>query len=132
MRKNKSEIIKEWFEKADNDLLSARRLMEIPPPILDTACFHCQQVVEKYLKAYLIYQGKDIIKTHDVTLLLKSCSEFDYGFESINMKNLEDFSVDIRYPDDALIPSLEEAKEYLQIAEDIKELVRKKIDLGSL
>ncbi len=44
--------IEAWLTKANNDLRSAQRLIEIEPMILDTACFHCQQAVEKSLKAF--------------------------------------------------------------------------------
>jgi HEPN domain-containing protein len=40
-----------WLEKAENDLNTAQRVLEIEPMILDTACFHCQQSIEKCLKA---------------------------------------------------------------------------------
>jgi HEPN domain-containing protein len=79
------------------------------------------------LKAYLIYQDKIIKKTHDLIVLQEFCSELDSDFEQFKLTKLDDFSVDIRYPDDAIAPTLEEAKEYLQIAEAVKELVRKKI-----
>ena len=127
MKKNKEEIIYEWYAKADSDIAMAIKAIDFPPIILDGACFHCQQAVEKYLKAYLIYHGKDVVKTHSLDFLIDSISEFDVDFASIDTKDLEDFSVDIRYPDDATAPTLEEAEEYLQIAEAVKELVRKKI-----
>ena len=52
--------IESWLEKAQHDLDSAQRLIEIEPMILDNACFHSQQAIEKYLKAYLIYHSEDI------------------------------------------------------------------------
>ena len=52
-----------WLNKAEHDLISAQRLLEIEPMILDNACFHCQQAIEKCLKAFLVYQGRDIMLT---------------------------------------------------------------------
>lgn len=49
--------IEAWLNKAEIDLLSTQRLLEIEPMILDSACFHCQQAVEKSLKAYLSYKA---------------------------------------------------------------------------
>jgi HEPN domain-containing protein len=43
--------IKLWLEKAQHDLMSSERMLEIEPKILDSACFHCQQAIEKTLKA---------------------------------------------------------------------------------
>lgn len=58
--------VEAWFNKAEHDLISTQRLLEIEPMILDNACFHCQQAIEKYLKGYLIYNGFEIERTHDV------------------------------------------------------------------
>lgn len=38
--------VREWLQKAEKDLLSARILLKHDPPVLETACFHCQQVAE--------------------------------------------------------------------------------------
>lgn len=127
MNEEKRKLILAWYEKADHDIIMSKRGIEIAPFVLDSACFHCQQAVEKYLKAYILYQGKEIIKTHNLEFLKETCAEYDYDFEDLDFKDLNSFSSDIRYPDDALLPTIEEAKEYLQVAEDIKELVRKKI-----
>jgi HEPN domain-containing protein len=39
--------VKEWLQNAKDDLLSAQILIEHEPPVLEPACFHCQQAVEK-------------------------------------------------------------------------------------
>ena len=49
----KLELVREWLVKADTDLRSAKALAKLADPIRDTACFHCQQTVEKALKALL-------------------------------------------------------------------------------
>jgi HEPN domain-containing protein len=54
----------EWLRKAKNDALSARILIFHLNPITDTACFHCQQAVEKLLKAFLGYRGISFEKVH--------------------------------------------------------------------
>jgi HEPN domain-containing protein len=51
--------VKKWFEVADHDIENARMIIESNPVILDIACFHCQQAVEKYLKAFLVYKKTD-------------------------------------------------------------------------
>jgi HEPN domain-containing protein len=63
-------FIESWLSKAGHDLVSAQRLLEIEPVILDNACFHCQQAIEKYLKAFLVYNGRDIERTHNI---ISSC-----------------------------------------------------------
>jgi len=121
------DYVKSWIEKAEHDLLSAQRLLEIEPMILDSACFHCQQAVEKLLKAFLIYNGLDIEKTHNIIFLLKQCANFDRVFVTIDPLNINAYAVNGRYPDDNLMPEKEEAESYYQLALHIKSLVLERI-----
>jgi len=44
----------EWVDKAEGDLITARREYRArKSPNYDAVCFHAQQAAEKYLKAYL-------------------------------------------------------------------------------
>ena len=95
--------------------------------ILDSACFHCQQAIEKYLKAFLIYNGKEAAKTHDIDYLLQQCACFDPVFDSVDPANINDYAVQGRYPDYALMPEPDEAKDYYQLALHIKSLVLERI-----
>lgn len=121
--------IRQWFLIADHDLTTAKTILHYEPMITDTACFHCQQAVEKYLKAFLIYKGATISKTHSIDFLLKQCKAIDAEFDSIEENGLDDFAVTIRYPDDYIAPELYKAQDYLSTAEKVKELVLKKVDL---
>ena len=129
MNEDVKDYIGKWLVKAEHDLLNAQTVIEYNPLILDTACFHCQQAVEKYLKAFLVYKGVIVERTHNLNFLLDVCSQHDNDFSTIETKNLNDFGVEIRYPDNFLSPSMEETKEYLQIALEIKNLECKKINL---
>lgn len=64
MSKTNSTNYKDWLEKAEHDLEDAKKLLQ-NGGYTDTICFHAQQAVEKYLKAYLIYKkinpGRSII-----------------------------------------------------------------------
>ncbi len=115
--------IKKWLEIADHDFEAAQIILEYNPVILDISAFHCQQAVEKYFKAFLSFHNMHFEKTHDVLLLKKMCSKIDTDFSDINLKNLNEFAVGVRYPDDYIMPSLKETKEYLQMATEIRELV---------
>ena len=121
------EYIKEWLLKAEHDIISAQRLLEIEPMILDSACFHCQQAVEKSLKAFLCYHGKDIEKTHDIIYLLSECSNFDSIFETIAPSNINAYAVQGRYPDSSLMPEIEETKAFYQLAIQVNNLVKERI-----
>ena len=121
--------IEQWLEKADHDLIAAKIIIDIQPLILDIACFHCQQAVEKYLKTFLVFKKQDFPKTHNLDLLLKNCLGLNIAFASIDLLNLEDFAVRTRYPHDSIIPTNEEAVRFYQLAVAVKTLVLKEIDL---
>lgn len=77
--------IESWLVKADHDLMSAQRLLEIEPMILDNACFHCQQAIEKCLKPFLMFHGRDVERTHNVIFLLSECANFDPVFKEVDL-----------------------------------------------
>ncbi|MBH2005284.1 MAG: HEPN domain-containing protein [Sphingobacteriia bacterium] len=129
MTKSHLTFIKAWLIKAENDLASAERLIEIQPSILDTACFHCQQSVEKNLKAFLIAKGIEPKRTHDIKELLEACAKIEPVFVTINPKRMDDFSVDIRYPDQAEAPELKEALDLFGIALAVKQTVVDRISI---
>jgi HEPN domain-containing protein len=127
MNKVTADFIKQWLAKANEDLLVVKKLTEYEIIATSSVCFHCQQAVEKYLIAFLIANGMDIKKTHNIEFLLSECADFDSDFANIDPKELSDFGVEIRYPGDMYIPNQDETLEYRAIAYDIKELVEAKI-----
>jgi len=90
----------EWLEIADNDFDSAILLNEAVRKHYEIICYHCAQAIEKYLKAYLIFNNIIPKKTHDLRFLLNSCIEINKDFENIitECTYLNKFSNDIRYP----------------------------------
>ncbi len=54
--KDRSVLARGWFRKGDSDLVDARRTTASEGPY-DTACFHAQQAVEKYLKVFSPGEG---------------------------------------------------------------------------
>src|ERR1700747_3305576 len=102
------DFIKQWFEKADHDMLNAKLVIDYEPLILDTACFHCQQAMEKNLKAFMVFKNQEVVKTHDIKYLLKQYTKLGIDFTYIDIKNIQDFASDGRYPDNAISPTLEE------------------------
>ena len=92
--------------------MTAQRLLEIEPMILENACFHCQQAIEKCLKAFLAYNARDIERTHNVIFLLSECANFDPIFATVDPMNINAYAVQGRYPDSNLMPTAAEAKSY--------------------
>jgi HEPN domain-containing protein len=126
------EIVKLWCLKADNDLKAGKDELSTENPATDTVCFHMQQCVEKYLKAFLVYHGKEITKTHNLALLLQQCIDIDPSFEklkAIGAAILTAYAVNSRYPDDFYIPTQPESQQAVNIAEDARIFVLTKIKL---
>lgn len=91
----------EWIEKAEADfdvvvvLRRSRKRRRY-----DAICFHCQQCVEKYLKARLNEADLPLPHTHDLALLLKRCLSTEplWVVMEMKLKFLTDFAVATRYP----------------------------------
>ncbi len=128
MNKETKEFIQNWLTKANEDLLVIEKLTEFEVIATSAVCFHCQQLAEKVLKAYLIANGKEIRKTHNIEFLLSECADFDIEFEDIDPKNLSDFGVDVRYPGDMYIPNVNETLEYKKLSVGLKEFTENKIN----
>ncbi|MCD6013537.1 MAG: DNA-binding protein [Flavipsychrobacter sp.] len=118
------EHLGQWMLKAEHDIIGAQRLLEIEPMILDIASFHCQQAIEKCFKAFLLYNGQEIVKTHDVIFLQKECAKLDPVFATIDVRDINLYAVGTRYPDDALMPEVEEAKYFYQLSQQVYDLVK--------
>ncbi|MGB9621127.1 MAG: HEPN domain-containing protein, partial [Brevinematia bacterium] len=88
----------------------------------DTLCFHCQQTVEKLLKAFLVYHNVDFQKVHTIEYLIRLCSKIDNEFESLYemTKKLTDYAVEVRYPDEFYI--LMRLKKLLKVQLSLKNL----------
>lgn len=131
MNAPQSEFVKNWLIKANEDIAVVDELMRSDlSAFTSSICFHSQQAVEKFLKAFLAYKDVDFSKTHDVDYLLSLCINIENaGFSNVDLKSLAEFAVSVRYPDDFFVPSESEAKEYRDIAVEIKILVESKIVL---
>jgi HEPN domain-containing protein len=55
--------VEDWVLLADNDLYAAEIIIKDDHPLTNIIAFHCQQAIEKYLKAYLIENDVPLIKT---------------------------------------------------------------------
>lgn len=128
MNQEKKEYINNWLFRAREDIAVMQYLEKAGVGnYTSTICFHAQQAVEKYLKAFLILHDIDFPRTHDVDYLLLECRKIDRSNFKFDFKSLTEFGVSLRYPDDFYIPGLNETKEYLEIALEVKETVEKKL-----
>ena len=122
---------REWIEKAEGDFLVASQIMKRSKDrVLDAACFHCQQTVEKYFKARLVEAGVGFPKTHDLVVLLNlilSLEPLWAPFQSAALA-LTDYAVDFRYPGDSA--TLAEAKQCFKDCKSIRREARLRLGLS--
>ena len=121
------EVLRQWVRKAEHDLEAARRIMAVEDGCpYDTACFHCQQASEKYLKALLTLVGIHAGHTHDLQKLVEDLPpETRSRFPMAALAALNPYAVDARYVDDWREPGPSEANSALQTAEMVRAEVRR-------
>ncbi|MDO8446786.1 MAG: HEPN domain-containing protein [Deltaproteobacteria bacterium] len=123
------DLVHQWIHIAERDLLTAKQGLEAETVVTETVSFHCQQAVEKYLKAFLVKHQIEFSKTHSIMMLLNLCSKVDKSFkEDLSEADvLTDYAVEIRYPDEWYEPTIEESKQAYEIAVKVKGFVLDKL-----
>ena len=117
----------DWFEKADDDLDAARRLLGPPKPLPWVSCFHAQQCAEKYLKGYLVAQAIEFNFVHDLFYLMQECANRQPAFLELEATTeiLAKYGAGMRYPmEDFVSPDEDEAWEAVRLAEKVAAFVR--------
>jgi HEPN domain-containing protein len=126
---------KVWISLSEEDLKASSELLEfadLPKAIL----FHCQQSVEKILKAVLEEYDLRVPKIHNIEELYRLMP--DAIKESLNisldhLSGLSDIYIDTRYPSDlgllpTGLPTKEDAEEIFQIASDIVQKIKTNLE----
>ncbi|MBW8049769.1 MAG: HEPN domain-containing protein [Cytophagales bacterium] len=128
--KSKQEIIKNWIIKGDHDLGTSKLTLEHIAEYKDIIGFHCQQAVEKYLKGYLIFLDIDFEHKHNLTYLLDLISSKDkFSDQYYKMVDkLEDYAVEIRYPEKIVEPTDKELQDAINIADKFRKIILDKMN----
>ena len=108
--------------KAEADYRAATALDPVDLP--DVVCFHCQQCVEKYLKAGLVSLGLPTRKTHNLIVLNDLVAGEDARFRELqeHLDFLNPFSVLGRYPGFSV--TADDARKALDIARQLRLRIR--------
>ncbi len=118
-------IVRQWLEKAEEDLKAGEALLVADPPFLYPACFHAQQAAEKYLKAFLTWEQIEFPKTHMIEKLLDllrpAHAALAAGVDGARL--LTDYGVDIRYPGDQPRPTLQQAQDAITLARRVRDTI---------
>lgn len=124
-------LLAEWVDKAAADYQSAVALgRRRKAPLPDIVCYHCQQCVEKYLKAYLIAQGSTPPRIHDLEELLNLCALHDATLTKRLplVQFLNPYAVLIRYP--GMTATVVEAQEAVHALRRMRTILRRKLGMS--
>ena len=117
-------LTQEWLEVAEDDLKTAQLLLAHrgPPRAI---CFHCQQAVEKFLKAFLQEQGVAPPHVHFLPQLLAEGEEYESSLNTLQqaIQQLNVYYIPLRYPPISVTPTEQEAEEAVTLAEQVKETI---------
>ncbi|MBI3683176.1 MAG: HEPN domain-containing protein [Acidobacteria bacterium] len=104
-----------WLEKSRKDLWRAENVLTLDPPDTEDCLFHCQQAVEKSLKAFLVWRDHPFRKTHDLVELTRQCVDLEPTLADVlrGVGGLTRFAWEYRYPGEAETPELEFAHRWL-------------------
>ena len=58
--------IKRWIDRAERDLAITTQVDDY------NACYHAQQCVEKMIKVAMLYEGMDMMRGHDLGMLISN------------------------------------------------------------
>ena len=125
-----NKLTAEWVQKAEGDLHSClREVRARRHPNHDSACFHAQQCVEKYLKARLQEAGLAFPKTHDLLDLLKRLLAFEPAWTTLTpqLTQLENYAVVFLYP--GISASKADAQKALAACRAVRRAVRPSLGL---
>ena len=94
----------DWLFHAYQDLLAAKTLIE-DNRLYEPTVFHCQQAIEKSLKAYMLFKTHRLFDGHNLTWLCKQAALMDGNFVKWIEKSalLSRYYIETRYPADDLL-----------------------------
>ena len=121
----------DWLHKAEEDELSLRAVLKGGAP--STACFLAQQIVEKLLKALLVFYEKPFPRIHDLVALAALVETIAPRIKEYkaNIEFLSLYYAETRYPGDYPEITRSESEKAFNFALEVKEFVLKVIKENS-
>ncbi len=109
-----------WLRYAEEDLITAETLLDLPHVPPRQSCWLAQQAAEKALKAALIFLQIDFQRTHDLVALLNMFPQsWQLKKAHPNLSNLTNWIVEVRYPEKIQDATEAEASEAVKQARAI-------------
>lgn len=125
---NNKVLSKEWFDSGKSDFRYAEVGLK-EDGVFPQIAFLSQQVAEKYLKGFLVLNGKKPERVHDLPKLLDKCVKLESNLESLRdvCELLVGFYVEVRYPPNIPDYTNAEILEAFNSAKLVKETIEKLI-----
>lgn len=120
-------VAQEWISKAENDLKNATHTLKLGIDCpTDTVCFHAQQCVEKYVKAFLVALEIAFPRTHDIETLVGLMPRHARVSLTVEQqRRLTEYATVMRYPGPYEPVTLTEAREAVKLARRVRREIRK-------
>ena len=122
----------EWLEKAWHHFSSGKLLYEARH-YTDTIGIDLHYAIEVMLKAFLAYENKKIIKTHDLLELQKHIKHFiKFDIEEKKLLGkISTYHIEASYPSkDRPMPTYEELKEVIDFGKELFSKICKILDIN--
>jgi HEPN domain-containing protein len=102
---------RDWLARANEDIDTAEVALQAARPLIRSALFHCQQAVEKTMKAFLTWQDAPFRMTHNLIELGDQCAALEprLGVAVGDGTPLAKYATRFRYPGSPYEPQIEEA-----------------------
>lgn len=115
------DIVAQWLANADVDWTTVEILSAHPGAPLGAVGFHCQQYVEKLLKAFLTVHQIEAPRTHELRVLIALAGPIIPALTELSERSddLSRYGVDTRYPDNWQKAPADEMQRILDLTEDL-------------
>ena len=119
----------EWIQKAEGDYAAIRLHQRVESPNFDMLCFHAQQCIEKYLKAWLQEADIRFSKTHDLETLLDLIVPTIPTWQvwQVDFSAISEHAVDLRYP--GKFATFTEAQHATEVCAKVRQAIRSELKL---
>jgi len=125
MSNDLSESVSQWMIKAEEDWEAVQIMAAHSRPPFSLVCFHCQQYIEKLLKALLTKNGIEAPHTHNLRRLIQLVES--YAPRLTLLTDLSDalsaHGVLSRYPDETYIADSLEMRRMIKAAQELSEII---------
>ena len=123
-------LTQEWIQRAEADYITVQQLLLTANPLLhNIICFHAQQCIEKYLKAWLQETNMPVLRTHNLEELLALIvpTRPDWSDWQPDFKIITKYAVEPRYPGDPR--TAEDTHHATHICNAVRQAVRTQLKL---